>query len=169
MPAPKAVAELVDDVDRRMLRRVHELALQAERSGNLPIACVIAEAGEVVAEGENRTLAPVYHPGLHAEVEALRRVPCELWETASELTLYTSLEPCLMCFGAIILHGVGRVVFGAPDPLGGATAIAPHLPAYVLAKAQAIEWIGPVLPDLFVPLCDRALRLGRGGRRPVQL
>lgn len=155
------MAELVDEIDLRLLRRVHELALQAERSGNLPIACVIAEAGQVIAEGENRTLAPVFHPGRHAEVEALRQVPDELWAAASRLTLYTSLEPCLMCFGSIVLHGIGRVVFGAPDPLGGATAIAPHLPAYVLAKAQAIEWIGPVLPDVFVPLCDRALRLGR--------
>lgn len=152
----------LQEADVRLLRRVHEIALQAERGGNLPIACVIAAAGEIVAEGENRTLAPVYHPGLHAEVEALRRVPPELWAGASRLTLYTSLEPCLMCFGAIVLHGVGRVVFGASDPLGGATVVAPHLPAYVLAKANAIEWVGPVLPDLFVPLCDRALRLRRG-------
>ncbi|HEX6863468.1 MAG TPA: nucleoside deaminase [Thermoanaerobaculia bacterium] len=149
------------------LDRVYELALAAEAMGNLPVAAVLGRESSLVAEAANGSLVPMFHPGRHAEVEALRAAPESVWASASELTLYTSLEPCLMCFGAIVLHRIGRVVFGAADPLGGALSIVPHLPAYVRAKAEAIEWIGPVQPDRFAPLAQRALDLGarhRAGR-----
>ena len=156
-PPPKVTME-IHETDRRLMQRTYDLAIEAERGENLPIACVITRAGQIVAEGINRTRSPIYHPGRHAEIEALGRVPHELWADARELTLYTSLEPCLMCFGTIVLHGIGRVVYGAADPRGGALALKPHLPAYALAKAEAIRWQGPVLPELFDPLCERTLR-----------
>lgn len=149
------------------LDRVYELALAAEAGGNLPVAAVLARGASLVSEGANRALVPVFHPGRHAEAEALRAAPEDVWAFAAELTLYTSLEPCLMCFGAIVQHRIGRVVFGAADPLGGALSIIPHLPAYVRAKAEAVQWIGPVQPDRFAPLAQRALDLGarhRAGR-----
>jgi ribosomal protein S18 acetylase RimI-like enzyme len=61
-----------------------------------------------------------------------------------------------MCFGAILLHGIGRVVYGAVDPRGGAVGLIGSLPPYVAAKAQAIEWRGPALCDACDPLRDRA-------------
>lgn len=152
------------DLDRERLDRVHRLALAAEAEGNLPIAALLVRGAEVLAEAANRTLEPRFHPGLHAEVEALRRAPAGVWERGGELTLYTSLEPCLMCFGALVLHRVGRVVYGAADPLGGALSVLPHLPAYVRAKAEAIRWVGPALPDTFDPLARRALERGAARR-----
>lgn len=149
--------------DRAFLDRVFELALGAEAEGNLPIAAVLVHGSEVVAEGVNRSLAPDLHPGRHAETEALRRAPDSIWKLSGELTLYTSLEPCLMCFGSIVLHRLGRVVFGALDPLGGALSLIPHLPSYVRAKAEAIRWVGPAQPERFDPLAERALGMrGRG-------
>ena len=151
----------LSDFDLELLDRVHALALAAEAAGNLPIAAVLADGDAILGEGANRTLVPTMHPGRHAEVEALALAPDSVWAAPRRLTLVTSLEPCLMCFGALVLHRVGRVIYGAVDPLGGALALAPHLPPYVRAKAAAIEWLGPVDPGRFDPLAARAL-----ARRP---
>jgi tRNA(adenine34) deaminase len=111
----------------------------------------------VVAEAGNAVLQPVYHPGRHAEVEALRRVPASLWPRARELTCYTTLEPCVMCMGAVLLHGVGRVVFGARDTVGGSGQLLTHLPAYYEGGAGTPEWVGPAMPELCDPLFRRVL------------
>jgi tRNA(adenine34) deaminase len=134
------------------------LALRAEEEGNLPVGAVVTLAGRPIAEGASRVRVPAFHPARHAEIEALGRVPVELWPRAAEMTCYTTLEPCLMCLGALILHGVGRVVYGARDPRGGAVGMLAHLPDYVAAKAGAMAWIGPALPAVCDPLCARVLR-----------
>jgi len=144
--------------DAAHLERAVRLALEAEAQGNLPVGAVIALDGRIIAEGASRVRVPDFHPGRHAETEALRRVPVELWPRAGEMTCYTTLEPCLMCLGALILHRVGRVVFGARDPLGGAVEVLDYLPAYVAGKARAIDWVGPALPAVCDPLCARVLR-----------
>jgi len=143
--------------DLRHLRRAVQLALEAEERGNLPIGAVITLGDEVVAEAGNAVLQPFYHPGRHAEVEALGRVPASLWPRARELTCHTTLEPCVMCLGALLLHGVGRVVFGARDTEGGSGQLLAGLPAYYAGGAGTPEWVGPVMPELCDPLFRRAL------------
>lgn len=143
--------------DLALVRRAVELALAAEREGNLPIGCVVTLEGEVVAEAGNAVLVPVYHPGRHAEVMALSRVPPGLWPRARELTCYTTLEPCLMCAGALLLHGVGRVVYGSVDTEGGAGYLLQNLPRYYEGGAGVPLWHGPALPELCDPLFRRAL------------
>jgi tRNA(adenine34) deaminase len=138
------------------LRRALRLALHAETKGNLPVGAVITLDDHVIAEAGNAVLRPVYYPGGHAEVESFRRVPLHLWNRAGEMTCYTTLEPCVMCMGAILLHGVGRVVFGSSDPEGGAGQVLPHLPAYYArGDAPVPEWIGPLLPELCDALYER--------------
>ena len=146
-----------DESDLTFLRRAIRLALEAEACGNLPVGAVVALGGEVVAEAGNAVLAPVYHPGRHAEIEALRLVPDGLWPRGREMTVYTTLEPCVMCAGALLLHGVGRVVFGARDTLGGAGPLLAHLPAYYAGGAGVPRWLGPLLPELCDPLFRRVL------------
>lgn len=131
------------------------LALEAEEDGNLPVGAVIVLRDEVVAEAGNAVLSPQYYPGGHAEVEALRRVPVHLWRRGREMTCYTTLEPCVMCMGALLLHGVGGVVFGALDPEGGAGVVLPHLPRYYAGGVGVPAWTGPLLPDLCAPLYRR--------------
>jgi tRNA(adenine34) deaminase len=137
------------------LRRAVNLALAAEQQGNLPIASVITLEDRVIAEAGNALLVPHYHPGRHAEIEALRRVPDDLWPRAREMTCYTTLEPCLMCTGTLLLHGVGRVVFGAEDCEGGGSRILAHLPDYYAEGAGVPLWIGPLLPEVCDPLYER--------------
>jgi tRNA(adenine34) deaminase len=151
--------------DHELLHRAVRLALDAERSGNLPIAAVIALGDTIVAEAANAVLVPAFHPGRHAEVRALEAVPEVLWLRAADLGCYTTLEPCVMCFGALIAHGVGRVVFGSADPRSGGTGLVGQLPEYVAAKARAITWLGPVLPAVCDELRDRAFERSQAMRR----
>ena len=142
--------------DIELVRRAVARALEAERGGNLPIGSVLAVGGEVVAEAGNAVLVPVYHPGRHAEKEALARVPASLWPRGREMTCYTTLEPCVMCMGALLLHGVGRVVYGARDPEGGAGLLLAHLPRYYAGGAGVPLWLGPALADVCDPLYERS-------------
>jgi tRNA(adenine34) deaminase len=139
------------------LHRALALALEAERRGNLPIGAVITLDGEAIAGAGNAILIPGYHPGRHAEMEALRLVPENLWPQSRRMTCYSTLEPCVMCMGALLLHGVGQVVFGAQDSAGGAGIVLPFLPGYYAGGSGVPEWIGPLLPDLCDPLYARVI------------
>jgi tRNA(adenine34) deaminase len=96
---------------------------EAERSldhDDVPVGCVIARDGEVIAAAPNeRELRG--DPTAHCEILALREAARVLgsWRL-SDSVLYVSLEPCAMCAGAIVLARVPRVVFGAVDPKAGA-------------------------------------------------
>ena len=156
--------------DDAWMRRAVELALASERQGNLPVGALIVIDGESIGEGGSALLRPTYHPGRHAEIMALRAVADEHWHRAAEMTCYTTLEPCMMCAGTLLLHGVGRVVFGSVDPLGGASCLLGHLPPYY-ADGGVYEWHGPILPAVCDPLYQRTNRVfstlpvGRGHRR----
>lgn len=139
------------------VERAVRLALEAERRGDLPVGAVITLDDEIVAEAGNAVLIPAYNPGRHAEIETIGRVPVELWPRGREMTCYTTLEPCVMCMGAFLLHGVGRVVFGASDAIGGAGSLLPHLPSYYECGAGVPVWVGPVAPELCGPLFARVL------------
>jgi tRNA(adenine34) deaminase len=95
-------------------------AEKAARKGEVPVGAVIVHEGAVIARGHNkRELAN--DPAAHAEFLAIRAAAKKLgrWRL-SGTTLYVTLEPCLMCMGAIILARVPRLVFGAFDPKAGA-------------------------------------------------
>jgi tRNA(adenine34) deaminase len=136
--------------DKGYLHRAVQLALEAERLGNLPIGAVITLKGSVISEAGNALLVPQYHPGRHAEMEALKHVPADLWPLSRQMTCYTTLEPCAMCAGALLLHGIGRVVFGTSDTEGGAGRLLAHLPDYYANGAGVPLWVGPMLPEF----CD---------------
>ncbi len=147
----------MNPVDQGFMRHAVDLALEAERRGDLPIAAVIVLGDEIVSAAGNRSFMPSPHPGRHAETLALAGIPDDLVARLPEMTCYCTLEPCLMCFGSLVLYRMGRVMFGANDPRGGAVALVEHLPPYVAAKAKAMNWIGPVWPEVCDPLCQRAL------------
>lgn len=143
--------------DLEHLRRAVALALEAERAGNVPVGAVVTLGGEIIAGAGNALLVPNYDPRRHAEIEALSRVPNELWMEARRMTCYTTLEPCVMCMGTLLLCGVGRVVFGARDVEGGAGVVLARLPAYYAGAGRALvpEWVGPLLPEVCDPLARR--------------
>lgn len=107
--------------DDLAMRRALALAAQAASASEIPVGAVIIDAeGRIVAEGRNNR-EETHDPTGHAEVEALRRAAASVgsWNLAGH-TLVVTLEPCLMCAGAILQARVGRVVFGAWDDKAGA-------------------------------------------------
>jgi len=150
--------------DRSFLRQAILLAEEAERRGNLPIGVVIVLHGEVVARGANTIWQPALELTRHAEMEALRDLPAHLRVNCNEMSLYTTLEPCLMCAGAILLHQVGRLVYGASDPYGGVGSCLASLTPYFEKVLSKIQWLGPVLPEECDPLYFRVLELERHRR-----
>lgn len=145
--------------DIQYLGEAVKIAHQAELNGNLPIGALILLDGEVIARGENTIWKPNLSLTRHAEMEALRAVPVNLWPRAKEMTLYTTLEPCVMCAGAVLLHRLGRLVFGAMDPHGGADTCLGDLPYYFREQLSHMQWCGPGLPEECDPLFHRAMEL----------
>jgi tRNA(adenine34) deaminase len=145
--------------DKKFMQRAIELALLAEQDGNLPVGAVITLDAEVVAEGRSALWVPRFDATRHAEMEALRAVPAAVWGSAEALCLYTTLEPCLMCFGGILLHGIGRIVYGASDRYGGASAVMSSLPPYFQMRIENTQWLGPIMPRECNPLYERLLAL----------
>lgn len=125
---------------------------------NLPVGCVIALDEHIIGQGGNAVLHPCYAPIRHAEMEAIQSVPPEFWPRAHQMTLYTSLEPCIMCLSTIILHGIGRVVYGACDTKGGGTTILKSLPPYY-QHGGIPQLIGPVDPERFDKYYDLTARM----------
>ena len=92
----------------------------AAAEGEVPVGAVVVAGGEVVATAHNRTIAD-RDPSGHAEVIALRAAAERLGNhRLTDATLYVTLEPCVMCAGAIAQARIGRVVFGAYDRKAGA-------------------------------------------------
>ena len=145
--------------DEQFMHRAIEIALQTELEGNPPVGAVITLVGEVVAEGGASNLVPKFDGTRHAEMEALRAVPGDLWGSSDQMSLYTTLEPCLMCFASILIHGIGRVVFGASDSQGGAGYAQSHLPPYFQKRMAETEWVGPIMPVECDPLYERLLAM----------
>lgn len=94
-------------------------ASAAFHEGEVPVGAVLVMDGVVVARDHNRVEA-LASPAAHAEMLVLGALPGEVRRNLGSATLYVTLEPCLMCAGAILLNRVGRVVYGCDDPKSGA-------------------------------------------------
>jgi len=105
-------------------RHYMELALEEAAKGliqdEVPVGALVVYQGEIIGRGYNRR-EELQDPTSHAEVLALREASSRLrsWRL-DDCTLYVTLEPCIMCMGAIIQARIPRLVFGCHDPKGGA-------------------------------------------------
>jgi tRNA(Arg) A34 adenosine deaminase TadA len=106
--------------DERLMRLAIGEARRALLAGEVPIGAVLARAGEPLAAGFNQPIG-ANDPTAHAEIVALRAAAQKLGNyRLPGATLYVTLEPCLMCVGAILGARVARVVYGAAEPKFGA-------------------------------------------------
>ena len=126
------------------MRKALQEAQKALLSNEFPVGCVVVSQGNIIAKGSRKgTAGPVAGELDHAEIVALRKLK-DLNRSPSGMTLYTTMEPCLMCFGAILIHGVGQVVYAYEDVMGGGTGCAlAKMPA--LYKNSKIAIISNVL------------------------
>lgn len=132
--------------DEDWIRRAVELALVAESIDEVPVGALLIKDGMCLSEGWNQSIT-TGDPTAHAEIIALRKAGSRLENyRLVGTTLYVTLEPCMMCIGALIQARIGRLVFGAYDEKRGAVCS-----AYQIEKAiflnHKFEWKGGILGD----------------------
>jgi tRNA(adenine34) deaminase len=108
----------MNDLD--CLRSAMAAAVSAQATGEVPVGAVVVRDKEIIATGHNRVIADS-DPTAHAEIVALRAAGRALGNYRLEgCDLYTTLEPCAMCAGAILHARIRRLVYAASDPKAGA-------------------------------------------------
>jgi tRNA(adenine34) deaminase len=106
--------------DQQFMRAALDLASRAEAFGEVPVGALVVSDGEIIGQGHNATIS-CNDPTAHAEVNALREAAQRIGNyRLVDCTLYVTLEPCVMCAGAIMHARIARLIFGALDPKTGA-------------------------------------------------
>jgi tRNA(adenine34) deaminase len=106
--------------DRIFMEAALEQARLAAERGEVPVGAVVVIENRIVCRSGNRTITDC-DPTAHAEIAALREAATEIGNhRVLDATLYVTIEPCVMCAGAMIQARIGRLVYGADDPKGGA-------------------------------------------------
>ena len=106
--------------DEQFMQEALAMARQAATAGEVPVGAVVVRQSEIVGSGWNRPVSS-HDPSAHAEIIALREAASRLGNyRLTDCTLYVTLEPCVMCAGAMLHARIARVVYGAADPKTGA-------------------------------------------------
>ncbi len=135
-----------DSFDMRFMREALALACDAWAAGEVPVGAVVVRNGEIVGRGFNAPISR-HDPTAHAEIMALRDAAERLGNyRLPGCSLYVTLEPCVMCMGAIFHARIERVVYGASDPKTGACGSIIDLPAETRLNYHA-EVVGGILAD----------------------
>ncbi|MEM7610213.1 MAG: tRNA adenosine(34) deaminase TadA [Pseudomonadota bacterium] len=142
--------------DETFMREALALAVRAESAGEVPVGAVVVLDGEIVGRGANAPLATA-DPSAHAEIIALRNAGAGLGNyRLNGSRLFVTLEPCLMCAGAMIHARIAEVVFAAHDPktgaLGGAGNALDAIPAnhrFSVRGGLLADEAGALLRDFF--------------------
>ncbi len=136
----------MDSQDEQWMRHAIRLAQRAEEQGEVPVGAVLVKGNQYIAEGWN---VPILSndPTAHAEMVAIRSAGSILENyRLIACTLYVTLEPCVMCMGAISHARIKRLVFGASDPKRGAVCNALSL-AEASFLNHKVTWDGGVLEE----------------------
>jgi tRNA(adenine34) deaminase len=153
------------EADRLFMARALELAARSGADGQpeVPVGAVLVLSNEIVGEGWNRPIA-ASDPTSHAEIEAIRRAAARLGNyRLPGSVLYVTLEPCVMCAGAIVLSRLERVVFAARDLRFGAIRS-----KFQLADSTLLNHWTRVQEGLFGAEAGRLLADFFNTRRPVK-
>jgi tRNA(adenine34) deaminase len=106
--------------DELYMREALVLAGAAEGRGEVPVGAVVVQDGEIIGRGCNQPISS-HDPSAHAEIVALRDAAARTGNyRLTGCELYVTLEPCMMCAGAIMHARIARLIFGATDPKTGA-------------------------------------------------
>ena len=128
------------------MRAALEQARLAAQAGEVPVGAVVVVDGAVAGAGFNQPIGS-HDPTAHAEVVAIRAAGARVGNyRLTGATLYVTVEPCLMCVGAMVHARIGTVVFGAPEPKAG--AVVSTLAAHELPSLNhRMTAVGGVLED----------------------
>jgi len=147
--------------DADWMQHALRLAQRAEQQGEVPVGALLVHEDRCIAEGWNQPIQ-TNDPTAHAEVVALRKAGQILQNyRLIDTTLYVTLEPCVMCMGAIAHARVKRLVFGAFDPKRGAVCHALQLSDAPFLNHR-VEWSGGVLEPSCAELLTDFFKARRG-------
>lgn len=142
------------------MRRALDLAQIGGSRGEVPVGALVVLDGEVVGEGYNCPISN-HDPSAHAEIQAMRAAAEKLGNyRLTGAALYVTLEPCVMCAGAIMHARLSRVVFGSADPKTGACGSVVDLFAEQRLNHHT-EVVGGVLADECAGVLKRFFRARR--------
>ncbi len=144
-----------------LMRHALELARQAAEAGEVPVGAVVVLDGVVIGRGHNAPIG-AHDPTAHAEIVAIRAAARALGNyRLTGATLVVTVEPCLMCVGAMVHARIGTVVYGTAEPKAGAlsSTIAAHELASLNHRLQAV---GGVLEAECRELMQAFFRARRG-------
>ena len=132
--------------DEKYMRLALQEASAAIEHGDVPVGAVIVHEGLVIARAHNQR-EQLKDPTAHAEMVALTQAAAarEAWRLTG-CTLYVTVEPCVMCAGALVLARVSRLVYGADDPKAGACASLYRIPSDPRLN-HSIETVSGVLAE----------------------
>jgi tRNA(Arg) A34 adenosine deaminase TadA len=116
----KNTAELRPEDDAAWMEQALEQARQAAVAGEVPVGALVIKDGKILGRGQNRNLRE-NDPTAHAEIIALRQAAAAVGNhRLTACVLFSTIEPCSMCAGALVHARIGRLVYGATDPKAGA-------------------------------------------------
>jgi tRNA(adenine34) deaminase len=142
------------------IREALVLARRGEASGEVPVGAVIVLAGEIVGRGWNAPIAQ-NDPTAHAEIAAIRDAAARIGNYRLEgATLYCTLEPCVMCAGAMVAARIERLVFGARDLRFGGVRSKFHV-----ADSELLNHRVEIVEGVLGPECVELLRGFFAGKR----
>ena len=111
---------MIEDVDVTFMRQAIELAREGRESNEVPVGAVVTFKGEIIGKGFNQCIQN-HDPTAHAEIIAIRAAAKHVGNyRLNECNLYVTLEPCLMCFGALVHARISKLIYGADDIKTGA-------------------------------------------------
>lgn len=111
-------------LDEFWMQRALELATLAEQQGEVPIGAIVVKDDQIIGEGYNAPIS-LNDPSGHAEIRAIRQAANALGNyRLLNCSLYVTIEPCLMCVGALVHARIKELVYGAPEPKTGAVSSA---------------------------------------------
>jgi tRNA(adenine34) deaminase len=143
-----------EELDEQWMRSALDEADQAAAKGEVPVgAVIVSQTGELLASGHNLRETDE-DPTAHAEVIAMRAAAKKLGTWRLEgATLYATLEPCVMCAGAMVNARIGRVVYGCDDPKAGACAT-----LFTIGEDARLNHRFPVTRGVLAEECANRLR-----------
>ncbi|CAK9781367.1 cytidine deaminase-like protein [Cutaneotrichosporon oleaginosum] len=128
--------------DLRWMREALYMAEEALQNGEVPVGCVFVKEGQAIARARNRT-NEWRNATLHAELEAIDHLLPFNAPPLSAITLYVTVEPCVMCASALRQVGIGRVVYGCGnDRFGGCGSVLDVSTSHMLDTNPAFEAVG---------------------------